>query len=107
MKNTAFHVVVLGCLLLAGCGSESEAKKAVLENLKDPDSAKFGKFTQVDEKSACFTVNARNSMGGYTGDQQALLRKYDNKWVVMDIDKLSHEMCLDIMKKFSKKQSNT
>nr|ART41038.1 L565 [uncultured bacterium] len=42
-------------------------------------------------------------MGGYTGDQQASLIKEENAWVVLDIDELSHEMCLNIMKKVSDK----
>lgn len=102
MKNILLKIVVI--LLLTACGGvESEAKKAVLDSLKDPGSAKFGKFTQINEKSACFTVNARNSMGGYTGDQQAQLMKFENTWVVMGIEKLSHDMCIDIMKKVSEK----
>lgn len=94
-------LAVIALLLTACWGTESEAKKAVLGSLKDPDFAKLGKFTQVNEKSACLTVNARNSMGGYTGDQQASLIKEENAWVVLNIDKLSHEMCIDIMKKVS------
>lgn len=104
MGQTKFVAVVCGCLLLTACGgSESEARKAVLANLKDPDSAKFGKFTQMNEKSACLTVNARNSMGGYTGDQQASLIKYsDSKgWEVLGIDKYSHETCIKIMTEVS------
>ena len=53
MKNIEVAAAIVGCLLLVGCGgSEAEAKKAVLANLKDPDSAKFGKFTQVGESLA-------------------------------------------------------
>lgn len=82
-------------LLLSGCGgAESDAKKAVLGSLKDPDSAKFGKFTQVNEWVACLTVNARNSMGGYTGDQQATLKQFNKKWVVSSIDEISHDNCI-------------
>lgn len=82
-------------LILSGCGSaESDARKAVLGSLKDPDSAKFGKFSQANEESACLTVNARNAMGGYTGDQQATLIKLDNEWIVMDITKGSHDICI-------------
>lgn len=104
MKLFEVAAVILSCLLLASCsGSERQAKKAVLERLKDPDSAKFGKFTQVNEKSACLTVNARNSMGGYTGDQQAQLIKEDNDWSVLEIDELSHDLCIDIMKKLTEK----
>lgn len=92
---------IFSLLLMACGGAESEAKKAVLNSLKDPDSAKFGKFIQVNEISACFTVNARNSMGGYTGDQQAQLIKYQGKWVVINIDNLSQEMCVEVMEKAS------
>jgi len=94
MKN--FLVTVGLSLLLSACGgAESDAKKAVLEALKDPDSAKFGEFTQVDEAHACLTVNARNSMGGYTGDQQALLTKDENGWKVDFItERLNHEECI-------------
>ncbi|MCV2351993.1 hypothetical protein [Paucibacter sp. Y2R2-4] len=102
MKKISLLVVV--ALLLSACGGvESEAKKAVLGRLKDPDSAKFGKFTQVNEKTACLTVNARNSMGGYTGDQQAHLMKFEDKWDVMTIGEVSHDECIGIMKKASEK----
>ncbi len=102
MKKFLLQIVVV--LLLTACGGvESEAKKAVLGSLKDPDSAKFGKFTQVNENRACFTVNARNSMGGYTGDQQAQLMKIENAWVVIGIDELSHDTCIDFMKRVSEK----
>ncbi len=89
-------------LLLVACGGdESAAKKAVLGNLKDPDSAKFGKFSLAGAKGACLTVNAKNSMGGYTGDQQAYLLKDGEKgWIVIAIDKdLSHEKCIEVLSK--------
>ncbi|PTL36048.1 hypothetical protein CLG94_06500 [Candidatus Methylomirabilis limnetica] len=99
MKKISLLVVIVSLLTACGGGEfEAEAKKAVLGRLKDPGSAKFGKFTQINEKSACFTVNARNSMGGYTGDQQALLRKLENAWVVISIDNWSHDLCIDWMK---------
>ncbi len=75
------------------------AKKAVLDSLKDPDSAKFGKFSLVGTDRACLIVNARNSMGGYSGDQQAyLFRAGDNKgWIVATFDKnTSHDRCIAI-----------
>ena len=96
---------VLGCvcaLLLVACGGdEATAKKAVLGSLKDPESARFGKFSLAGKQGACFTVNAKNSMGGYTGDQQAyLVREGEKAWVVIDIDKdLSHEKCIEILSK--------
>lgn len=95
-------------LLLAACGgAETEARKAVLKMLKDPDSAKFGKFTNVNEKAACLTVNARNSMGGYTGDQQAYLIIDEGKWIAIDISTLSHDDCIELMTKYAtKKKAN-
>lgn len=86
MDKLKFITVICVCLLLSACNSvKSDAKKLVLSRLKDPDSAKFGNFTQVNEESACFTVNARNSMGGYTGDQQAILTKYNSEWMLVAI----------------------
>lgn len=102
MKTISILAIIL--LLLAACGSpESDAKKSVLGSLKDPDSAKFGQFTKVGERFACLTVNARNSMGGYTGNQEATLVQKDNIWVVMDIEKWSHDMCIEVMERISEK----
>ena len=109
--------------ILSGCGpygDEAEARKVVLSILKDPDSAKFGKFDQVPAERkdrngksetsamACLTVNARNSMGGYTGDQQASLTKSNGKWqtnfvaayespmgvALETITPMTHEQCM-------------
>jgi hypothetical protein len=104
MKNIEIAAAIFGCLLLAGCGrSESEATKAVLESLKDPYSAKFGKFTEVGENRACMTVNAKNSLGGYTGDKQAFLKKIDGKWHFIGTEDVSHDMCIEIWQKLEKK----
>jgi outer membrane murein-binding lipoprotein Lpp len=104
MKEIEIPAAILGCLLLAGCGgNESEAKKAVLENLKDPDSAKFGKFSQDGESLACLTVNAKNSMGGYTGDKQALLKKLDGKWEFITTLEISHDKCIQMWPELEKK----
>lgn len=103
MKNIEITAALACCLLLVGCGgSEAEAKKAVLANLKDPDSAKFGKFTRVNEERACLTVNAKNSMGGYVGDQQAFLNKADGKWEAYFMD-VSHDWCIERMQAHAKK----
>lgn len=97
-------VVTAFALLLAACGSaESDAQKAVRNSLKDPDSAKFGQYTLVNSEHACLTVNARNSFGGYTGDQQATLVKIEKEWMVINIDKFSHESCVDVMRKIAEK----
>lgn len=96
--------LICSLLLVACSGDEAAAKKAVLEMLKDPDSAKFGKFSVVGTKGACITVNAKNSMGGYTGDQQAMLsRNEDKTWAVLGIESnYSHDRCIDFMSELFK-----
>ncbi|MFK3912046.1 hypothetical protein ACI2JI_08155 [Enterobacter cancerogenus] len=56
-------------------------ESAVREKLKDPDSAKFSNYTNPHKEvmvenhkfiygySTCVLVNAKNSYGGYTGNQ--------------------------------------
>ena len=68
-------------LALAACSGRSGAEKAVRERLKDPDSAKFGEFYYNSTTGkACLTTNAKNSMGGYTGDSQSHLKKDKDGW---------------------------
>lgn len=49
------------------------AKRAVKSTLKDPDSAEFKdvyvNYTEEYGVVACGRVNAKNSLGGYTGDK--------------------------------------
>lgn len=98
-----FIVITFIVLSMSGCElnqftEEGKMQEAVLGSLKDPDSAKFGKMTKANESNACLTVNAKNSMGGYTGDQQAYLIKSKNKWEVLQIDgDLGHDMCIKIL----------
>lgn len=91
----------IGCgLIVAGCGDESTAQKAVRASLKDPDSAKFGKFTSIkkaDSQTACLTVNAKNLMGGYTGDRQAALIKTEGDWQVFTINEIDHASCVKVL----------
>lgn len=68
-------------LALAACSGKSGAEKAVRDVLKDPDSAKFGEFYFNSKTGkACLTTNAKNSMGGYTGDSQSQLVKDKDGW---------------------------
>ncbi len=85
-------------LALAACsGMKGGAETAVRESLKDPDSAKFGAFDYDDKtKRGCLTVNARNSMGGYTGDQQASVERTDSGWEVISIAEITPEQCRKI-----------
>jgi hypothetical protein len=108
MFNRNVIVVGLCTLMLVACGGgdEAAAKKAVLGKLKDPDSAKFGAFSMTKhenpkaKQAACLTVNAKNSMGGYTGDKQAMMyrEKPEEPWQVFDIKGgISQEMCLQLL----------
>jgi len=83
------------CLTLPGCDrNKSGAEEAVLENLKDPDSARFGDFYYNPKtKKGCLTVNAKNSMGGFTGDQQAYVENTDDGWTNMAIAENSQDSC--------------
>lgn len=88
---------VMGNLGLGSFGEEGDIQDAVRASLKDPESARFGELTVVG-KQACQTVNAKNSMGGYTGNQQAYLMKDGNEWGVLEINsKLTHEACLQVI----------
>ncbi len=80
---------------LAACDNgKASAEKAVRNNLKDPDSARFGEFYYNKQlKRACFTVNAKNSMGGYTGDQQVALRYKDDRWTWISSTEETSEGC--------------
>ena len=66
--------------------AKSQAENAVRERLKDPDSARFGDF-YLNSKTGkgCLVVNAKNSMGGYTGDQVAYIEKSQGQFEAVDI----------------------
>ena len=83
MKN---HVLLLAAAcLLAACSNTSDIEEAVRENLIDPDSAKFGEiieYTDADgDTMACVMVNAKNRMGGYTGESiVTVMKTADGDW---------------------------
>lgn len=51
----------------------NEAKKTIVGQLKDPESARFGEIWALSgtngKRSVCGYINAKNSYGGYTGNQ--------------------------------------
>jgi len=94
IKMIAAFIPVI--FLVACSGSESGARDAVLAQLKDPESAKFGEFTEINDELACLTVNAKNSMGGYVGDQQAFLKKKGGEWDFWFTQEVSHQQCIDL-----------
>jgi len=97
------EILVICCsLLLTACGGEeAAAKKAVLADLKDPSSAKFGDFHLVEEGAACFEVNARNSFGGYAGASYMALIKMDGQWVALT-DSGNLQTCTTVAKEMLK-----
>lgn len=81
-------------LALAACSGRSGAEKAVRDMLKDPDSAKFGEFYYNSKTGrACLTTNAKNSMGGYTGDSQSQLEKDNSGWHYAGDTQMSQADC--------------
>lgn len=90
--------IVLFALVLAACGEESDIQKAVKTGLKDPDSAKFGSYSVVTSKKggtyACITVNAKNSMGGYVGNKEAVVQKSKDGWDLLTTIDFGRDMCL-------------
>lgn len=80
---------------LGGCGGmRSGAEAAVRDALKDPESARFGAFYfNKETKRGCLTVNAKNSMGGYTGDQQAYVEQTEKGWEVHGIGEIDQDGC--------------
>jgi len=96
----------------ASINKEHEAiKKAVLEVLKDPESAKFKQIsiiqsTKLGYEMACVTVNSRNRMGGYAGFREMTVAKISGRWVYTDmggmaelIAETSHDGCLRVIGK--------
>jgi hypothetical protein len=99
MKPTILRgVVALACItLLSACSGRSGAEDAVRRSLKDPDSAKFGTFYSNSKTGyACLTTNAKNSMGGYTGDKQVHLKHDKDGWTYMNDAEESESDCKEL-----------
>lgn len=97
MVGIRFGVLLIVSFALIGCSSDKALKEAVLDTLKDPDSAKFGEITYVGDGAACVTVNAKNAMGGYTGNQQAFMQKSGGKWHSLGVHESSVSSCVQLM----------
>lgn len=91
-STTLRVALVLACVTsLSACNSyRASAEETVRETLKDPESARFGEFYYNDKtKRACLGVNAKNSMGGYTGEKSVMLERDGDRWVA------THELEVD------------
>lgn len=93
MKNLA--LALLFALALTACDRDRHgAEEITREALKDPESARFGDFYfNPQTKKGCLTVNAKNSMGGYTGDQQSYVEKTDKGWENVGIADIPVDSC--------------
>lgn len=89
MNSNIKFIIILVFVVLGGCDrstSETLIQRAVLEKLKDPESAKFKKII-ISQNNACVEVNAKNSYGAYSGYTSVHLRQLlPDKWVVEDMD---------------------
>ncbi|MGJ7611820.1 MULTISPECIES: hypothetical protein [unclassified Variovorax] len=66
--------------------SEAWARRTVQERLTDPGSALFRNLHSVDPKTMCGEVNAKNSMGGYTGYKRFVVTatKQNESWATIE-----------------------
>lgn len=113
MKRLAYVLMGVGVITIAGCGDKSRAIEETRQHLKDSDSAKFGDvaITDINDKDgrgysmkvACVTVNSKNSYGGYTGDQQAMLILRGDQIDFVDITDVTQQQCVEMAKASSKR----
>jgi hypothetical protein len=61
-----------------------KAKSAITKLLKDPTSARF-EGVVVRAAAVCGFVNAKNSMGGYTGRKMFVYLIKENRGFVLDV----------------------
>lgn len=82
-----FLQLVACALCLSGCDSpDAGLRRAVLGELKDPNSAIFGDVI-VYKARACIGVNSKNSYGGYTGETVAHLKRLEpDQWRIDTMD---------------------
>ena len=78
--------------------SEIAAKNVFLSLMRDPDSVKFGKFTQTKSmKFACLSANGKNRYGayeGYTHFKMFFLEDVNHWAVTNDYGLSTHEECV-------------
>lgn len=99
-------VAAIGCTedpaKVAAKKADTESKAAILAQLKDPDSAKFGDIVIAKSDKGtlvgCRPVNAKNSMGGYTGEKQVAMVEKDGHWEVVAFLDGAGIFCLETVK---------
>lgn len=94
-------IAIIVIFALAACGDNEKLKNAVRDDLKDPDSAKFYDYEIFNGNRACYVINAKNSMGGYTGKKTAILFKNDGNWQVINFLDFDLATCVEMFTKNS------
>lgn len=95
--RTIMAAVALLALLGACNRNRNGAEEVVRAALKDPESARFGEFYFNDKtQKGCLAVNAKNSLGGYTGEQQAYVEKTQSGWEEEGIAEIPQSSCREI-----------
>lgn len=88
MRNGLVGLSVI-LVVLTGCGDSDVGRieAAVKARLVDPDSVKFGSVTFSPKgESACIEYNAKNRMGGYSGQTIASLIYGADGWKVEQME---------------------
>jgi hypothetical protein len=93
VKNKFIGAVAI-LFFLVGCG-DSDVKKlesAVKDRLIDPGSVKFGSVIfSKDGEEACIEYNAKKRMGGYVGQNIAMLELVFSEWRVKKMNAFSSD----------------
>ena len=81
----AKFLIVTTALAMTACSETSKIEEAVTDSLIDPESARIGEIIEyVDDEGdewACIMVNAKNRLGGYTGEKMMLaVKTEDGSW---------------------------
>lgn len=99
----AIGIPIAVFIILAVIGSNApqdvkairDAQRSIRANLRDPSSAKFGEAAYHDG-AVCGVVNARNAMGGLTGDTRYIVLKDGRGFFEGPSDTLFHGMWAEV-----------
>jgi hypothetical protein len=95
-RSDAVFVVI--ALALAAAPTVADARRLVLSELKDPESARFSGVKLLRDKEGrvtgfCGYVNARNSFGGYAGKSYFIGTFERRDVVILDPELSSPGLC--------------
>jgi hypothetical protein len=73
VRTQSIAALFVAVLTVSGCDKWDDAKAQVRAHLKDPDSATWRNLRNIGPNVICGEVNAKNSLGGYTGFEPFML----------------------------------